>query len=170
MEIEIEPQHLPSLEGCSNLSEVALNMEYSESDALQDTISILSTLDPTRSSRLGKITLEARYVSRWFGKDGKAYDEEDWKGLDTLLSKLAKASISTRERRLTFTLVATKWSGTKELMSTARKWLPKLLPRFNELGLLHVHYVRSGCHRVVDDGCLRHDKPDCLREDFKDSS
>jgi len=62
-----------------------------------------------------------------------------------------------------------KHSRNQGLLSTVRRWLPKLLPRFNELGLLHVHYTRDGRCRAVDDSCLCHDKPGCLAEDFKDS-
>ena len=186
MDIEIEPEHMPSLDGCSNLSELTLDMERSESNALQDAITILSTLDPARSSRLGKIALEVRYVSRWFNENGNCEEEEEeeeegdedgsadvknrgWERLDTILSKLAEASIGTGEKRLTFTLMVMEWHGNKKLMPVARKWMPKLLPRFNGLGLLHVHYMRDGHCRAVDDTCLRHDKPDCLAEDFKDS-
>ena len=185
MEIEIEQEHLPSLDGCSNLSELTLDMERSESNALRDTIAILSTLDPARSARLGKIALEARYVSRWFNENGNCEEEEEgeeldedgpagnkkqsWEELDTILSKLAEASISTGGKRLTFTLMVTEWSGNKKLMPVARKWLPKLLPRFHGLGLLHVHYVRGSHCRTVDDSRPRHDKPNCLAENFKDS-
>jgi hypothetical protein len=108
--------------------------------------------------------LEANYVGGWFNKDGQVDGEEDWEGLDTVLSELAEASISTREKRLTFTLVVVKCHNNERFMPAVRKWLPKLLPRFSELGLLHVHYMRGGCCRAVDDGCLHHDKPDCLRE------
>jgi len=162
MEVDVEPEHLFSLKGCSNLSELTLDMELSESCAVQDSIFILSTLDPTRQSHLGKIVLEARYVGRWFDKDGptdigdkrnKDEDEEDeseeedrvnWEGLDTVLSRLAEVS-SIGGKRLTFVLVVLEWGGDEnsELVPTARKWLPKLLPRFNELGLLHVHYGRG---------------------------
>jgi len=178
MDIEIEPQHLPSLEGCSNLSELTLDMERSESSALRDAIAILSTLDPGRSSRLGNIVLEVRYVSRWFDKgcpveedseDPVDRKKENWEGLDTALSNLAEASIRMREKRLTFTMVVMDWYGNKKLTSVMRKWLPKLLPRFNGLGLLHVHYVRGSHCRAVDDGRLRQDKPGCLREDFEDN-
>lgn len=199
MEIIIKPRHLPSLEGCLNLSELTLDMEHSESNAVQDFISILSTLDLARSSRLEKIVLKANYVSRWFNEDGEPEGEEDgqvdsdaddqadsdedgqaddkydWEGLDAVLSELAETSISARGKRLAFTLVVMQWCDNKGrnkgLMSTVRKWLPKLLPRFNELGLLHVHYMKDNCcRRAVDDSCFRHDKPDCLGEDFKDRS
>jgi hypothetical protein len=40
-----------------------------------------------------------------------------------------------------------------------RKWLPEMLPRFNELGSLHVHYGRGRHCRAVNGGCLRHDQP-----------
>ena len=96
-------------------------------------------------------------------------EERGWEGLDTILSKLAEVSISTREKRLTFTLAVKKQRGNQRLLSTARRWLPKLLPRFNELGLLHVHYTRGGRCGAVDDSSLCHDKPGCLAEDFNDS-
>jgi len=185
MDIEIEREHMPSLDGCSNLSELTLDMEHSESNALRDAIDILSTLNPAKSDRLGKIALEVRYVSRWFDEngtceegeedeeeldeDGPAGCKERWEGLDAILSKLAKASISRREKRLTFTLMVMEWSGNKKLMPVVKKWLPKLLPRFNGLGLLHVHYARGGHCRAVDDSCLCQDKPGCLTEDSKDS-
>ena len=149
-------------------------MEHVESHVLHHTISVLSTLGPTRSGRLGNIVLEVWYVNQVFNKDGpveneegeegegeeeeEEFDEDDptdrkergWERLDTILSKLAQASISMRERRLTFTLVFMKQRGNERLLSTVRKWLPKLLPRFNELGLLHVHSTRSGrCQAVL---------------------
>ena len=123
MDIEIEPEHMPSLDGCSNLSELTLDMEHSESNALQDAITILSTLDSARSSRLGKIALEVGCVSRWFGENGNCEEDEDeegdedgladvknqgWERLDTILSKLAVASIGTGEKMLTFTLMVTE--------------------------------------------------------------
>ncbi|KAF9649937.1 hypothetical protein BDM02DRAFT_1702847 [Thelephora ganbajun] len=177
MEVDVRPEHLFSLEDCSNLSELTLDMERSESHAIQDSFFILSTLNPVRSDHLAKIALEARYVYRWFNEGSRVEDEDEdedggvsnkkvWEGLDTVLSRLAKASISAREKRLTFTFVVMEWSGSKEFVSTVRKCLPKLLPRFNELGLLHVHYGQGSWCRAVDDSCLGHDKPDCLREDF----
>ena len=183
MEINVEPEHLFSLAGCYHLSELTLDMERSESRALYDSASILSTLDPKQSSYLEKITLEAVYVGRWFDEGGPVEDKEDgedededcphrkdrWEGLDAVLSDLAKASIGTRGKRLTFTLVVLQYGKNHKLMPTVRKWLPKLLPRFNELGLLHVHYMRGSHCRAVDDSCLRHDKPGCLEDDFKDS-
>jgi len=194
MEVDVEPEHLFSLKDCSNLSELTLDMRNSESHASRDSTFVLSTLDPARLSHLGKIMLRYNYVGRWFNEDGQ-FDEgngraggedadsdddqadseygegdgkKDWEGLDTVLAKLAKASIRMRKKRLTFTLVALKWGDNNKLMPTVRKWLPKLLPRFNELGLLHVHYGGGRDCRAVDDSCLRHDKPECLKEDFHD--
>lgn len=177
---------MPSLDGCSNLSELTLDMERSESNALRDAIVILSTLDPARSGRLGKIALEVRYVSRWFNENGNCEDEDEdeeeddedgptgqksqnWEGLDTILTKLAEASIGTGEKRLSFTLMVTEWPDNKKLVPVVRKWLPKLLPRFNGVGLLHVHHVGATHCQAVDDSGLHHDKPGCLAEDFKDS-
>ena len=189
MDVDTESDHLFSLESCSNLSELTLDMKNSESCGVRDSIFVLSTLNPARLSHLGKIVLKYRYVRSWFNEDGQPYSDEnqanseddqsdsedgqtdykiDWEGLDTLLTKLTKASISTREKRLTFTLVVLEWSSNKERMPVVRKWLPKLLPRFNELGLLHVHDGQGRNCRAVDDSYLCHDKPECLREDFHD--
>jgi hypothetical protein len=162
MEVNIEPEHLFSLEDCSNLSELTLNMEHSDSCSFQDSTYILSTLDPARSSGLGKIVLYTNYVDLQFNKDGQINDD-DFEGLDTVLSRLAKATIGMGEEKLTFTLVVIKWGDNKKLMPRVRIWLPKLLPRFNELGLLHVHYGRGGRCQGVDGDCLPQDEPD---EDF----
>ena len=142
-------------------------MEGVGSSAVQDSIFILSTLDPARSRCLGKIVLETWYARRWFKSDDPVnYEEEegdknvDWEELDTVLSKLAKASSSGRGKRLTFILVVLEWGDNKELVSTMRKRLPKLLPGFDETGLLHVHHGRGGRCQAVDDCCLYHDKPD----------
>lgn len=194
MEIDVEPEHLFSLEDCSGLSELTLDMENSESSVVRDTISVLSTLNPARLGHLERIVLKANYVGRWFNKDGQPNNDEDdqadgdedsgdedsggedsqadvkedWEGFDKILFKLANASTSTRGKRLTFVLVVVQFWETKNLMQTVRKWLPKLLPCFNELGLLHVHHQRGGLCRTVDDSHLSHDKPDCLKEDFQD--
>ena len=175
MEVDIEPEHLFSLEGCSNLSELTLDMEHVEPCAVQNSIFILSTLDPARTTRMEKIVLETKYVCQWFNSDGPVdYEKEeeeaeedgdekvDWEGLDTILSKLAEVSIGVRDKRLTFILVVLDFPGNNEVMSTMRKWLPKLLPCFNELGLLHVHRGRGSRCRAVDDSCLSQDKPGCL--------
>ena len=149
MEVEIEPEHLFSLRGCLNLSELILDMERSESCAVQDSISILSTLNPAQSGHLAKIVVMYSYVGRWFNEgcvdSGEDSDEDcvgsgkkDWEGFDTVLSKLANASSDTRGERLTFTLVVTRWCDNGNLIPTVREWLPKQLPRFNGLGLLHV--------------------------------
>lgn len=108
----IQLRHLPSLKDSSNLSELDLDMDGQESSALRNTISILSTLDPPRLDRLRKIALGGLESLRWwFDEDGAILDEEDfgrssedgkarrgenWRGLDTVLSELAKASISAR--------------------------------------------------------------------------
>jgi len=52
-------------------------MEHSESHIIHHTISILSTLRPTRSSRLGKIALEVWWVSQLFDKDGPVPVEDE---------------------------------------------------------------------------------------------
>ena len=130
---------------------------------------IFSALDPARSSRLGGIVLEEGYHFEWLTRGGpirtgKKGDEEgekaNWKVLDTVLSKLAIASTSMREKRLVFILVVLDRNCNKELISATRKWLLKLLPRFNELGSLHVHYGRGNLCQAIGD-CLYHDKPDC---------
>jgi len=140
-------------------------MECWDSDVIQDSIFILSTLGPAQSNHLGKIVLEVSSVGGW-KKDGRAGNAMDWEGLDTVLSKLANDSVRMRGKRLKFILVVVERLGHGKFLPTVRKWLPKLLSRFNELGLLHVHRLRGGHCRAVDDSCLCHDKSDCLREDF----
>jgi hypothetical protein len=134
--------------------------ESAPSCPIQNTISILSTLDPARSSRLGKIVLEVTRAGSWFSVDGRAVYGEDWEGLDTVLSKLGKVSISKGEKRLTFILVITRRGYDENLMPMVRKWLPKHLPRFNELGVLHVHCGRGRRYQAVGDSYLTYDKPD----------
>jgi hypothetical protein len=77
MGVDIEPKHLFSLEDCSNLSELTLNMERLDSCPIQNSISILSTLDLARSGGLENITLEANYVGRWFKRDDQAVNQPD---------------------------------------------------------------------------------------------
>lgn len=174
MEIDFnaEPEHLFSLEGCSSLSELILDMARSELCAVRDSISILSTLDPEGMNRLEKIVLKYNYVGRWFDKNdqlaGEDDEVEDWEGLDDLLTQLANTSIAAREKRLTFTLVVSGYHDIGKTMSMLRGWLPKMLPRFHELGLLHIHRDGGNHCRVVDDSCLHHHKPECLKEDFRD--
>lgn len=173
-DIDVEPEHLFSLKGCSSLSELILDMDHSDTCAVRDSISILSTLSPERMNRLGKIVLRNSFVNQWFDEDDQPASEDDkaidWEGLDSLLAQLANTSIAAREKRLTFTLVVREYfsDGPGKIMSTLRRWLPKLLPRFNELGLLHVHYDRGNGCQTIDDSCLHHDKPECLKEDFRD--
>ena len=135
-EIYVEPRHQFSLDDCSNLSELTLDMERWESSVVQDPISILSILDPTPPSRLGKSVVEANHIGAWFNKKGRANGDEDWERFDTVLSKLTVASINARGKRLTSILVVV---DNKKFVPAVRKWLPRLLPRFNGLGMLHVH-------------------------------
>lgn len=126
-------------------------------------------LDPGRSSHLEEIVLEVGSVCRWSDKDGplrtevrageednedKSEDEDcevnHWRGLDAVLSKLAKAPISMRGERLLFSLVVLEGPNDGKLVSMVRKWLPKLLPQFSELGLLHVHYGQGSRGRAID--------------------
>ena len=158
-------------------------MGQSGSHALHDTITILSTIDPAQSGCLEKIVLEVKWVE-WFSENSLVDCEENFEehgggnpagrkkqsrgGLDTILSGLAKASISMRGKRLAFTLVVLECDNNRELMPTVRKWLLKLLPCFKEFGLLHVHYLRGSQCRPADNSCLCYDKPGCLAEDFED--
>lgn len=172
----VKPEYLFNLGDCPNLSELTLNMEPSEPCAVQDSIFVLSTLNPERTNRLEKIVLAYHYVDFWFDGEGQLTNEDDedadWEGLDALLAQLANTSITARGRRLAFTVVVPRPYSNREItiMPTVRRWLPKVLPRFNELGLLHVHYEGGNRCRTVDDSCLHHDKPECLKEDFRDGS
>lgn len=117
-------------------------MEYSESCVVQDSIFVLSTLNPARSSYLREIALEVGCAAnRLFWEGEHAEDKRmKWKELDDILSTLAKASVDLRGSRLAFALVLLKSREDGRLVSVARRRLLKLLPRFDELGSLHVYY------------------------------
>lgn len=139
MDFDLEPGPLLCLKECLNLSELALDMRFSYSCAIQYPALVLSTLDPARSSRLGKIVLTSR-LCELFNEDGlvDGGDGQDrrWGKLDVVLSELARVHVCKREKWLSFTLTG---PGDDKLVLTARMWLPKLLPRFSEQGLFHVH-------------------------------
>lgn len=151
-------------------------MEGSDSCVVQDTTSILSTFNPARTTHLEKIVLDGVRIFNWFDDNGPVHvetereegegdggkDKVKWRAFDATLSKLAKNSISTREKRLTLTLVSRFPHDDAKLMSLAKKWLPNLLPQFNGLGLLHVHGGWDSSCREVDDDYLSRDRPDCL--------
>jgi hypothetical protein len=155
--VDVGPEHLFSLEDCSNLFELTLSVALSGLHQVRFATIILSTLGLARSSHLERIILRMGYVDYLFDRDGLAYagdeegnDEDDggegsekarvnWMGLDEVLSELAKSSIKVTGKPLTFTLVSTWWRGNEKRMHGVKKWLPRMLPRFRELGLLHVH-------------------------------
>lgn len=99
-------------------------MEPSESCAVQDSIFVLSTLNPERTNRLEKIVLVYDF---WFDEEGQLTNEDDeaadWEGLDALLAQLANTSITARGRRLAFTVVVPRpYSNMKiTIMPTVRR-------------------------------------------------
>lgn len=176
---DIRADELFSLEDCSNVSSLTLETGLSDFCAIRDSIFLLSTLDRAPPRQLKEIILEGYFTSLVDDEEGPLHaevwegDEDDdegeeldervnWREFDVVLAKLAKASIRMRGKRLTFVLVALKTRENEELMLTIRTRLPELLPRFNDLGLLHVHHRPDTPCRAVDDSPTCFDKPDCL--------
>jgi hypothetical protein len=137
-------------------------MRQTNSCIVETSASILSTLDPTKCDGLEEITLNTTFVSHFLDKAARAERVQDWKNLDTTLSKHATASINITGRRLMFSFVPSEVHGEKCLVF-AREWLPKLLPRFHELGSLRVH--RGGIHHEVSYTCRCHGISDSGVED-----
>ena len=158
-----------SLEGCFNLSELTLDMERTDSCIVTTSVNILSTLDPLQRNRLERITLTTSCAHRWFCKGSRTELTRVWGDLDIVLSELTKAAIGMRGKRLTFVLVST--GGHKEgCISFGRKWLPKMLPHFHELGSLHVDCEKSRVRLAPNDPRFHDRGPNCTEEDYNDTS
>ena len=156
-----------SLEGCFNLSELTLVMDYTTSRPVATSISILSTIDPIQCSRLERVGLTTECAYRWLCKRSRDEFAQLWGKLDDILSELAKVAMSREGKRLTFVLTS---AGIHEkCIPFGRKWLPELLPRFHELGSLRVD--RQGLRKIVADcdGFCDH-VPACTEEDYNDPS
>ena len=157
-----------SLEGCFNLSDLTLDMEHTDSCVVKTSADVLSTLDIIQRSRLERVTVVTNCVYQWICTKSRAELAQAWGNLDIVLSELAKVAISMKGKGLAFSLVS---PGVHKEKCTffGRKWLPKLLPRFHELGSLCVDDGRDHLKHPAH-GCFCHHRPTCMGEDFGDPS
>lgn len=153
-----ENEPLFSLAGCSNLSELTLDMEHTRSCLVTTTTNILSTLGPLQHTRLECIRLTTKCFYQWICGGTRDRPIPAWSNLDATLSKLAKVAIDIGERRLTFVLT---FMCNGECIPFARKWLPELLHRFHGLGELHVEYGQGRPKTDGDRSCFCGHGPIC---------
>jgi len=153
-----------SLGGCSNLSELSLDMENTDSCIVTTSTAILLTLDPIQCSRLGWIRLTTGCVYRWLCEKSRTELTRAWGSLDTILSDLAQAVSTGRRRKLTFVLVSTG-EHKEGCISFGRKWLPELLPLFRRLGTLRLDCGPSRPHPALSGTRSRPHGPNCMKED-----
>jgi len=133
----------PGLALCVNLSELVLNMKGSYSCIVEIPGAVFATLLEANCSNLSRITVEVEDAKAWFLPENRKECADSWKDLDSTLAKLAWRSVSARNKNLVFVMEVT---CTDDAIHRAKKWLPRLLPRFDEEGSLHVHDGE-------DDGC-----------------
>jgi len=122
-------------------------MKGSYSCIVQTPSTVLATLLEANCSDLSKITVEVEGARAWFLPGLREECMNAWVDLDSSLSVLAWRSMDARGKKLVFVLEVT---CTDDTTHRAKKWLPRLLPKFNEEGSLHVHDGE-------DDGCDRDD-------------
>ena len=132
------------------------------------TASILSTLGPIQHTRLEWVRLASKCVCQWICKRSRDRLTPAWGNLDTTLSGLAKVAMSSKEKRLTFLLVASTCNG--ECIPFGRRLLPELLPRFHGLGELRVEYERGLLKADGKGGCFCDHEPSFLEEGYGDLS
>lgn len=108
---------------------------------------IFATLLRANPPNLSKITVQIEDARTWFLADNREECADSWNDLDSTLAMLAHRSRSARGKNLVFVMEVTCMNGT---VHRAKRWLPRLLPRFDEEGSLHVHDGE-------DDGCDRDD-------------
>ena len=97
---------------------------------------VITTLLETNSPNLSKITVEVEGARAWFLTETRGESLDSWKELDSSLAALAWRSLKTRGKKLVFVMEV---MCTDDTIRRAKKWLPRLLPRFNDEGSLHVH-------------------------------
>jgi len=124
---------------------------------------ILLTLDPIQHSRLELFRLTTNCAYQWLCEGSRSELARAWGNLDVVLSDLAKVVTERRGKRLTFVLAST---GKHEegCISFGRKWLPDMLPRFRELGSLHLDYGVNRLHPAPN-GRSRPHGPNCVKRD-----
>ena len=152
-----------SLGDCFNLSELSLDMVGNRHSCILTTsVNILLTLNPIQHSRLESFRLTTKCAYQWLDEGSRSELVRAWGNLDTVLSELAKVVTERRGKRLTFVLAST---GKHEegCISFGRKRLPDMLPRFCELGSLHLDY---GGDRLAPNGARpRPYGPNCMKLD-----
>jgi len=133
-DLEVFPP--PGLARCVNLSELVLNMKGSFSCIVETPGTVLTTLLEANCPNLYKITVEVEDARTWFLAESRRECVDSWKDLDSTLATLAMRSVIARSKKLVFVMEVT---CTDDAIHRAKKWLPHLLPRFDEEGSLHVH-------------------------------
>jgi hypothetical protein len=126
----------PDLALCVNLSELVLNMKGSYSCVVETPDTVLTTLLEANCPNLSRITVEVEDALAWFLVEVRGECVDSWKDLDSSLTTLARKSMNARGKKLVFVMEVT---CTDDAIHRAKKWLPRLLPRFNEEGSLHAH-------------------------------
>jgi len=140
-DLEVLPP--PGLSRCVNLSELVLNLKGSYSCFVQTPATVLATLLDANCSNLSKITVEVEGARPLFLAGGRKERADSWRDFDSTLAALAWRPTNARNKKLVFVMEVT---CTDDTICRAKKWLPRLLPRFTEDGSLHVHHGE-------DDGC-----------------
>ena len=118
-------------------------MKGSYSCIVETSGAVLATLMDADCSNLSRITVEVEDATAWSLAEIRGECMASWNDLDSTLATLACRSMKARGKKLVFVLEVTR---TDDAIHRAKKWLPRLLPWFNEEGSLHVHDGE-------DDGC-----------------
>lgn len=118
-------------------------MKGSYSCIVETSAAVLATLMEADCPNLSRITLEVEDAAAWSLAETRGECMASWNDLDSTLATLACRSMNARGEKLVFVLEVTRTDGA---IYRAKKWLPRLLPYFNEEGSLHVHDGE-------DDGC-----------------
>ncbi|KAF9648189.1 hypothetical protein BDM02DRAFT_3115829 [Thelephora ganbajun] len=118
------------------LSELVLNMKGSYSCIIETPGIVLATLLEANCTGLSRITVEVEDSQEQFLTESRRESVDSWNNLDRTLATLAQRSTNARGKKLIFVLEVTCMDDT---IHRVKKWLPRLLPRFNEDGSLHVH-------------------------------
>jgi hypothetical protein len=126
----------PGLALCVNLSELVLNMKGSYSCIVETPATVITTLLGANCPNLSRITVEIEDALGWFLTESRGECLDSWKDLDSSLITLARRSMNARGKKLVF---ITEVMCVDDAIHRAKKWLPRLLPRFDEEGSLHVH-------------------------------
>jgi hypothetical protein len=122
-------------------------MKGSYSCIVETPATFLATLLEANCSNLSRITVEVEDARPWFLAEARGGCLDSWKDLDFSLATLAWRSMKARGKKLVFTMEVT---CTNDGIHRAKKWIPRLLPRFDEEGSLHVHDGENDVCEVDD--------------------